>query len=96
MSQKVYTLLIILFVWRLDIMSDALKKVRSSIAAIGNTEEDILLEQPEAREIFNQIQDAKIKMFEAQIKAFEEAAKPFSKQITELEEEYAIFLKLSS
>lgn len=77
-------------------MSDALKKVRSSIAEMGNTEEGILSEQPEARSLFNQIQDLKLKMGQAQIKAFEKASEPFLEQINDLEEEYAVFLKLSS
>ena len=76
-------------------MNDALKKARSSISAIGTTEEDILLEQPAARELVMEIQKIKQQMFDAQIKAIEEISKRFLKKIEDLEEEYAIFLKLS-
>ena len=77
-------------------MNKTLNKVRDDISKAGKSELEVLQDLPCAEDIWKQIQELRMQMNEAKRKAAEEAAKPYLKEITELEEQYALVLKLSS
>ena len=70
---------------------DALRKVRAELKAdrkVGN--EDM------AAAYFDAVQEIRRRMNEAKLLAIREAEKPFLDELRDLEEEYAITLKLAS
>lgn len=72
-------------------MSDALRQVRSELKnakKVGN--EDL------ANAYFDAVQDIRRRMDTAKVAAIREAEKPFLDELREIEEEYAITLKLAS
>lgn len=76
--------------------NEALINLRKKLIEKGINELSISEEQESLRENLKKINDLKMKMNEAKIKAIEEAEKPFIEEITKLENDYAFLLKLIS
>lgn len=70
-------------------MTDYLKKVRRDLKDAGRS-------KGEASDFIQQIQEIRREMNTAKVSALREAEKPFLDRLREAEEEYAIFLQLSS
>lgn len=71
-------------------------QARRGLVDSGGSEVDLRQNLDGASELWDKIQEVKAKMNIAKKAAAEEAAKPFLQEITELEEEYAFIIKLSS
>ena len=76
-----------------EIMSSGLQKVREELASI-KSEASLIYENDIIKDLFNQLQDLKEEMNQAKKKASAEAAKPFLQTIKEIEENYAMWLRL--
>ena len=76
-------------------MADTLKHARCNIANSGGSELDALEDQPAAKEMWEQIQKLKLEKYNAVKKAAADAAAPFDTQIKDLEEQYALLLRLA-
>ena len=74
-------------------MSSGLQKVREELASI-KSEASLIYENDIIKDLFNQLQDLKEEMNQAKKKASAEAAKPFLQTIKEIEENYAMWLRL--
>ncbi len=71
-------------------------QARRELINTGGSEVDIRQNIPGTTELWEEIQKLKTEMHKAKRKASEEAAAPFLEQITKLEEQYALVIKLSS
>ncbi len=71
-------------------------QARRDLVNSGGSEVDIRQNLPGAVELWDEIQKLKADMNKAKKKAAEEAAAPFLERITELEDQYAFVIKLSS
>lgn len=71
-------------------------QARRELVNTGGSEVDIRQNIPGATELWEKIQTLKAKMNKAKKKASEEAAAPFLERITELEEQYALAIRLST
>jgi len=71
-------------------------QARRELVNTGGSEVDIRENIPGATELWEEIQTLKAEMNKAKRKASEEAAAPFLERITELEEQYALAIKLST
>jgi DNA primase len=76
---------------------DALRRARAEISRHhGNSEFAAVAENESLQEMLVQIQELKDEMNEAKKAAMIEAAKPYLEAIKNLEENYALYLKLAS
>lgn len=71
-------------------------QARRDLVSSGGSEVDVRQNLPSMTELWDEIQILKAEMNKAKKKASEEAAAPFLEQITELEDQYALALKLLS
>lgn len=71
-------------------------QARRDLVSSGGSEVDIRQNLPSMTELWDEIQILKAEMNKAKKKASNEAAAPFLEQITELEDQYALALKLLS
>lgn len=72
-------------------MSDILRRIRNEIKDEGKrANEDV------AGAYFDKVQEIRRRMNEAKVAAVQEAEKPFLEELREIEEEYAVTLKLAS
>lgn len=72
-------------------MSDAVRRVRAALKADGKVANEEL-----ASTYFDVVQEITRRMNAAKLEAVRETEKPFLDELREVEEEYAIMLKLSS
>ena len=71
-----------------------LDKTRREIALHGTSELDVREDLSDAQDLWREIQNLKRDMSVAKRNAAEEVAKPYFEKIQELEDEYALILKL--
>lgn len=71
-------------------------QARRELVSSGGSEVDIRQNLPSVSDLWKEIQVLKAEINEAKKKAAEEAAEPFLERITELEDQYALALKLLS
>lgn len=77
-------------------MTDTLKTARKNIAEAGGNELTACKNQPAAQKMWEKIQILRSKRYNAIKTAIETASKPFDEEIADLEEQYALFLRLAT
>ena len=73
-----------------------LKDAREHLSEVGQSEVALMEDLPGTEELWKEIQDVKQQMNDAKKKASEKAAIPYLEKLKELEDQYALALKLSS
>lgn len=71
-------------------------QARRDLVSSGGSEVDVRQNLPSMTELWDEIQILRAEMNKAKKKASQEAAEPFLERITELEDQYALALKLLS
>lgn len=71
-------------------------QARRELISSGGSEVDIRQNLPGISELWDEIQELKNEMNKAKKKASEEAGAPFLEKIAELEDQYALAIRLSS
>lgn len=71
-------------------------QARRDLVSSGGSEVDVRQNLPSMTELWDEIQILRAEMNKAKKKASKEAAEPFLERITELEDQYALALKLLS
>lgn len=73
-----------------------IKNAREHLTGLGQSEIALMEDLPGAEDMWKSIQELKLEMNAAKRKAAEKAAAPYLIKLKELEDQYALVLKLST
>ena len=71
-------------------------EVRTRLSELNINELQVSERQPALKEMWQNLQDAKLQMNTAILNAVRQASEPFEQKIKELEKQYAFLLRLSA